>query len=195
MTGWTFGLFNKAVSFWMWDPKSPLVGTAAIDSWGMLLESRTLAGRKRNGLTLSAFGSDIVGAGAGGGVPCEDDEEDSRVLLGRKMQAEGAASGIPAVCIRDEDDESSSPSPNSNLLNNNNCNSNRQCATDFSIAAIMARDSKQQQQQQSTQNQRRNQQTGTGKVHQHGRTLFWATFVGCKNAIRSFDCFFWTIQC
>lgn len=147
----------------------------------MLLESRALAGRKRNGLILSTFGG-----GGGGGAQSEEDEEDSRGLLGSKMQAEGTTAATTAVtsglsgCTRDEGDDSSSQSPNGSLINNinNNCNSNRQCATDFSIAAIMARDSRHQQQQQQQQqpihqnhHSRHSQQlaVGGGKLHQHER--------------------------
>ncbi|XP_057326543.1 T-box transcription factor TBX20-like isoform X2 [Microplitis mediator] len=159
----------------------------------MLLESRGLAARKRNGLTLTTYGG--VGAGS------EEDEEDtSQSLLGGgadggKMPRCGesevttAVSATPGVIpdrctTRGDDgaegDDSSSPSPNSSLLNNlnnnnssssSNCNSNRQCATDFSIAAIMARDSRQQQQQahQHQQQQSRHslqQSIGSGKLHQ-----------------------------
>ncbi|XP_043475760.1 T-box protein H15-like [Leptopilina heterotoma] len=151
----------------------------------MLLESRALAGRKRNGLILSTFGG---GGGGGGGAQSEEDEEDSRGLLGGKMQAEGTiaattatvtSSGLSSGCTRDDGDDSSSQSPNGSLINNinNNCNSNRQCATDFSIAAIMARDSRHQQQQQQQQpihqnhHSRHSQQlaVGGGKLHQHER--------------------------
>ncbi|KYQ47997.1 hypothetical protein ALC60_12956 [Trachymyrmex zeteki] len=102
----------------------------------MLLESRGLAGRKRNGLTLTSFGDGGGGGGGGGGgaggAGSEEDDEESRhhLYLGRKMQGEGtAASTVPtglSGCAGDDGDESSSPSPNSSLLNNlnNNCNSN-----------------------------------------------------------------------
>ncbi|XP_012279138.1 T-box transcription factor TBX20 [Orussus abietinus] len=126
----------------------------------MLLEARGLVARKRNGLTVSSFGA---GGAAGGGAPgfalgvvaaaaaaapgSEDDEEDARTVLG-KMQPEADSPDAPRCAPRDDREESSSPSPN---LNNNNCT--RQCATDFSIAAIMARDSRQQQQQQQQQQQ------------------------------------------
>ncbi|XP_034945676.1 T-box transcription factor TBX20-like isoform X2 [Chelonus insularis] len=144
----------------------------------MLLESRSLAARKRNGLTLTTYG--------GGGAGSEEDEEDSRSLLGgadgEKMPRCGepeattaVATGIPG-CTQDDGDDSSSPSPNSSLLNNNNnnnnnnCNSNRQCATDFSIAAIMARDSRQQQQQaQQQQAHHKQPPIGSGKIHSHER--------------------------
>ncbi|XP_031779506.1 glycine-rich protein 1-like [Nasonia vitripennis] len=102
----------------------------------MLLESRALAGRKRNGLTLSAFGA--------GSPASEEDEEDERPQ--GKMQAEAAAGGSGAVAgaAAASSAGSSSPSPNGSLLGTS-CGSNsasRQCATDFSIAAIMARDSR-----------------------------------------------------
>lgn len=159
----------------------------------MLLESRALAGRKRNGLILSTFGGG-GGGGGGGGAQSEEDEEDSRGLLGRKMQAEGTTAATTAVssglsgCTRDEGDDSSSQSPNGSLLNNinNNCNSNRQCATDFSIAAIMARDSRHQQQQQQPVHQnhhhRHSQQqaVGGGKLHQHGELIFVSHFLGLQ---------------
>lgn len=161
----------------------------------MLLESRALAGRKRNGLILSTFGG-----GGGGGAQSEEDEEDSRGLLGSKMQAEGTTAATTAVtsglsgCTRDEGDDSSSQSPNGSLINNinNNCNSNRQCATDFSIAAIMARDSRHQQQQQQQQqpihqnhHSRHSQQlaVGGGKLHQHGEFYY-------HNVISSIHFFF-----
>ncbi|XP_046734459.1 T-box transcription factor TBX20-like [Diprion similis] len=135
----------------------------------MLLESRTLAGcRKRHGLTVR---TETRGGGA-----AEEESSCSR-LLG-KMQSEPTtttvnSAGIPR-CNRDDGDESSSPSPNSSipgLLNNlsNNCNSNRPCATDFSIAAIMARrDSRNQQQHHHNRNSQQ-QAVGGGKLHQHER--------------------------
>lgn len=157
----------------------------------MLLESRGIAARKRNGLTLTTYGG--VGPGSE-----EDEEDSSQSLLG------GGADGgrmprcgepettpvsvtpgvIPDRCpARDDGPEGddSSRSPNSSLLNNlnnnnssssSNCNSNRQCATDFSIAAIMARDSRQQQQQAHQHQQQSNrhlQQSIGGKLHQLGK--------------------------
>ncbi|XP_011300173.1 T-box transcription factor TBX20 isoform X1 [Fopius arisanus] len=154
----------------------------------MLLESRGITGRKRNGLTLTTYGGGGGGIVGGGGAGSEeDDEETSRGYLDDKMPRCGVdteSSGVTvgtgiSGCGRDDGDESSSPSPNNSLLNNlnnNNCNSNRACATDFSIAAIMARDSRQQQ-QQLQQNQHEPQQhhrhlqqaVGGGKLHQHER--------------------------
>ncbi|XP_074112037.1 uncharacterized protein LOC141535803 isoform X2 [Cotesia typhae] len=154
----------------------------------MLLESRGIAARKRNGLTLTTYGG--VGPGSE-----EDEEDSSQSLLG------GGADGgrmprcgepettpvsvtpgvIPDRCpTRDDGPEGddSSRSPNSSLLNNlnnnnssssSNCNSSRQSATDFSIAAIMARDSRQQQQQAHQHQQQSNrhlQQSIGGKLHQ-----------------------------
>lgn len=175
-------------------------------SLAMLLESRTLAGRKRNGLTLSS--STAYGTGS---LSAEEDEEDRldhqlqvpRVLLAskKKMQqqpqnlhhhnrhhhhqrAPTPPNPVPAGSV-DEAEHSSSPSPN--LLNNfsnnnnNNCNSNRQCATDFSIAAIMARDTREKQQQEQQQQQQQQHKSSSrhhhSAKHQHGKwqKLVWLT--------------------
>uniref|UniRef100_A0ABD2XPK3 T-box domain-containing protein n=1 Tax=Trichogramma kaykai TaxID=54128 RepID=A0ABD2XPK3_9HYME len=130
---------------------------------------------------------------------CGDDyslqqRQNRRLML--KMQSstsEAAAAAVAAASQQNNnldvehhtDSSSASPSPNSSLLNNlnNNC-SNRQCATDFSIAAIMARDTRQQQQQQQLQSSAiappihnssrelkssRHHSVGGGKLHQHER--------------------------
>ncbi|TGZ32742.1 Uncharacterized protein DBV15_00884 [Temnothorax longispinosus] len=78
----------------------------------MLLESRGLTGRKRNGLTLTSFGDGGGGGGGGGGgaggAGSEEDDEESRhhLYLGRKMQGEGTAAPAPAKFLRNEWDVS-----------------------------------------------------------------------------------------